>query len=92
VLLKRRNTMSEENIVCTNELTIRFDQMEDGTVHWSVIPDERTWNARDLSLIDLAEHGINGAGYILYRLDFPDRPFLPVPHRKMCPIRFIRRK
>jgi hypothetical protein len=35
--------MSNENIVCSHELVVRFDQFEDGTVSWIVqaYPDSR---------------------------------------------------
>jgi hypothetical protein len=33
--------MSKEKTICSNELTIRFDQYEDNKVSWSVIPDAR---------------------------------------------------
>ena len=50
--------MSNENVVCVNELVIRFEQMEnENAVNWSVIPDERVLGAKDYSLLDLAELG-----------------------------------
>ena len=49
--------MSNEKIVCANELIIRFEQMEDGTVNWTVIPDEKVHQTQNLNLMDLAECG-----------------------------------
>ena len=49
--------MSKEKIICSNELTIRFDQYEDNKVSWSVVPDDDVWETHTLSLIDLAERG-----------------------------------
>ena len=49
--------MSEEKLVCTNELTIRFEQYDNGQVLWSIVPDEEVWKTKTLSLIDLAECG-----------------------------------
>ena len=49
--------MSDSRVVTSHVLTVRFDQLEDNSVNWSVEPDEqveRTWN---LSLLDLAECG-----------------------------------
>ena len=49
--------MSEEKILCSNYLTIRFDQLEGNRVNWYLIPDEKVNQAESLSLIDLAECG-----------------------------------
>ena len=49
--------MSEENVLCSHELVIRFDQLEGNRVNWYVEPDDEVLRARDLSLIDLAERG-----------------------------------
>ena len=49
--------MSEEKVLCSNELTIRFDQLEDNRVNWYVTPDDAILETQDLSLIDLAESG-----------------------------------
>ena len=49
--------MSEEKVLCSNELIIRFDQHEDNRVTWYVTPDEDVWKTQELSLIDLAECG-----------------------------------
>jgi hypothetical protein len=49
--------MSEEKVLCSNFLTIRFDQHEDNRISWYVTPDERVANSETLSLIDLAECG-----------------------------------
>ena len=38
-------------------LTIRFDQLEDNRVNWYVEPDDKVWETRSLSLIELAESG-----------------------------------
>ena len=47
--------MSEEKVLCSHELVIRFDQLENNQVNWYVIPDEKVLNTQSLSLIDLAE-------------------------------------
>lgn len=47
--------MSEENVVYAHELLIRFEQLEDGTIHWYLMPDEATWRTKNMSLIDMAE-------------------------------------
>ena len=49
--------MSNEKVLCSNYLTIRFDQLEDNRIDWYVIPDEKVKNSEALSLIDLAECG-----------------------------------
>lgn len=49
--------MSEEKVLCSHELVIRFDQLEGNRVNWYVTPDDAVWNTRNLSLIDLVECG-----------------------------------
>ena len=49
--------MSSEKVLCSNELTIRFDQLEGNRVNWYITPDDDVWENRGLSLIDLAECG-----------------------------------
>jgi hypothetical protein len=49
--------MSNERVVCSNVLTIRFDQLEDNRVNWYVEPDDKVLDTQSLSLIDLAECG-----------------------------------
>ena len=49
--------MSEERVVCSHHLSIRFEQLEGNRVNWYVAPDDEVLRARDLSLIDLAERG-----------------------------------
>ena len=49
--------MSEEKVLCSHQLVIRFDQLEDNRVNWYVNPDDKIWDTRELSLIDLAECG-----------------------------------
>jgi len=49
--------MSEERVVCSHHLSIRFEQLEGNRVNWYVEPDVEVLSARDLSLIDLAERG-----------------------------------
>jgi hypothetical protein len=53
--LKRRKTVSEEKVLCSNSLTIRFDQLEDNRVNWYIEPDEIIRDTQALSLIELAE-------------------------------------
>jgi hypothetical protein len=53
--LKRRITMNDEKVLCSNVLTIRFDQLEDNRVNWYVEPDDKVWETQSLSLIELAE-------------------------------------
>ncbi len=52
---KRRNLIRNEKVFCRNQLTIRFDQLEDGTVNYYVLPDQKIYATRDLSLMDMAE-------------------------------------
>ena len=49
--------MSEEKVLCSHELVIRFDQHEGNRVTWHVTPDEQIHETRSLSMIDLAECG-----------------------------------
>jgi len=49
--------MSEEKVLCSNVLTIRFDQMEGNRVNWYVEPDDEVLGTQTSSLIDLAERG-----------------------------------
>ena len=49
--------MSEEKVLCSNVLTIRFDQLEDNRVNWYVEPDETISETQALSLFELAECG-----------------------------------
>ena len=49
--------MSEERVLCSHHLVIRFDQLEDNRVCWYLTPDAEAWKTRSLSLIDLAECG-----------------------------------
>lgn len=46
---------SEEVVVCAHEITVRFEQMEDGRVRYTVVPDDTIWRTRELSLVDMAE-------------------------------------
>ena len=49
--------MSEEKVLCSNHLTIRFDQLEGNRINWFLTPDEKVGRTEALSLIDLAERG-----------------------------------
>ena len=49
--------MSDEKVLCSNYLTIRFDQLDGNRVNWYIIPDEKVKQTESLSLIDLAECG-----------------------------------
>ena len=49
--------MSNENIVCSHELVIRFDQLEDNTVNWIVQADAAIENTMHASLDELAKSG-----------------------------------
>ena len=49
--------MSEEKVLCSNVLTIRFDQHEDNRVTWHINPDDKVWDTQTLSLTELAECG-----------------------------------
>ncbi len=49
--------MSNENIVCSHELVIRFEQLEDGMVNWFVHADEKIENTSHASLDELASAG-----------------------------------
>ncbi len=47
--------MSDEKVLCSHVLTIRFDQLEGNRVNWYIEPDEQVREDQSLSLIDLAE-------------------------------------
>ena len=47
--------MSNEEVLCSHQLVIRFDQHEGNRVTWYVTPDEAVCQTQTLSLIDLAE-------------------------------------
>lgn len=50
--------MSNQKVVCVNEVTIRFEQLEnENSVNWHIIPDDKVEMTRDMSLMDLAECG-----------------------------------
>ncbi len=49
--------MSKEKVLCSNVLTIRFDQMEGNRVNWYVEPDDEVLETQTSSLIHLAERG-----------------------------------
>jgi hypothetical protein len=52
---KEEKVMSEEKVLCSHELVIRFDQLEGNRVNWYVLPDDTIRETIELSLIDLAE-------------------------------------
>jgi hypothetical protein len=47
--------MSEDKVLCSHEVTIRFDQYDGNRVKWRVIPDADVLETIEMSLIDLAE-------------------------------------
>lgn len=49
--------MSEEKVLCSHVLTIRFDQLEDNRVNWYIEPDALVATTERFGLIDLAECG-----------------------------------
>jgi len=49
--------MSNENIVCSHELVVRLDQLEDGTVNWLVQPDAPIADTSHASFDELARAG-----------------------------------
>ena len=49
--------MNDEKVLCSNVLTIRFDQLEGNRVNWYVEPDDEVLETQTSSLIDLAERG-----------------------------------
>ncbi|MGK2927238.1 MAG: hypothetical protein ACSLE2_16600 [Lysobacterales bacterium] len=49
--------MSNENVVSSHHLVVRFDQLEDGTVTWYATPDEQIGQTRALGLARMAECG-----------------------------------
>jgi hypothetical protein len=50
--------MSNQKVVCVNELTIRIEQLENvNAVNWTIIPDKIGGLTKDISLMDLAEYG-----------------------------------
>ena len=49
--------MSDEKVLCSHTLTIRFDQFENGQIDWFIEPDEKVANLGSLSPIELAIFG-----------------------------------
>ncbi|MDX2427891.1 MAG: hypothetical protein QNK22_04305 [Xanthomonadales bacterium] len=49
--------MSNENIVCSHELVVRFDQLDDGTVNWLVQADAAIENTNHASFDELVKSG-----------------------------------
>ena len=49
--------MSEETVVRSHAVTIRFDEHEDGGIAWRVDADEIIDRTKSLSLVELAECG-----------------------------------
>ena len=49
--------MSDKDIVCTHELTVRIEQMEDGSVNWFVQPDEQVRKTGEAGFNELAGSG-----------------------------------
>jgi len=47
--------MSEEKVLCSHELVIRFDQHEGNRITWYVTPDQKVWDTRDCSMIELVD-------------------------------------
>jgi len=49
--------MSEEKVLCSHELVIRFEQLEGNRITWYIEPDKKVCDTQGLSLVDLAECG-----------------------------------
>ena len=49
--------MSDKDIVCTHELTVRFDQLEDGSLNWLIQPDASVENTSNASFDEMAAAG-----------------------------------
>ena len=49
--------MNDSKVLFTHSLHISFHQLEDGSINWSVVPDEVLENTLHLSTIDLVERG-----------------------------------
>ena len=49
--------MSNEDIVCSHQLVITFDQLEDGTVNWIVQADAAIENTNHASFDEIAKSG-----------------------------------
>ena len=47
--------MSNEKVLCSHELVIRFDQHEGNRITWYAVPDDNIRDTQELSLTDLAE-------------------------------------
>ena len=47
--------MREDKVLCSHELTIRFDQYDGNRVRWHIIPDTNVQETLEMSLVDLAE-------------------------------------
>ena len=52
-----KSVFSEEDILCSHQLLIRFDQMADGTVAWRVIPDDVIAQTRAIGSVCMAAEG-----------------------------------
>ena len=57
-VLKRRNIMSNNEVVYSSELQIRFDQHSDGGVTWYVNPDKSVSDTYERSHEELAAAGV----------------------------------
>jgi hypothetical protein len=55
--MQRETTMSDEKVLCSHVLTIRFDQLEGNRVNWYLEPDEQVSATDTLDMVDLAECG-----------------------------------
>lgn len=49
--------MTDERVLCSHALTIRFEQLENNHINWYIEPDDQVANTGSLSLIELAECG-----------------------------------
>jgi len=49
--------MNDKKPVCSHELTVRYEQFEDGSIQYHLLPDQNVRETHPASLITLAEHG-----------------------------------
>ena len=47
--------MNDQNVVCTHELTVRFEQFEDGSLQYYILPGQSVLDTDHASLVSLAE-------------------------------------
>ena len=49
--------MNDKKVVYTHELTVRYEQFEDGSIQYYILPDQNVLDTHSASLVTLAEYG-----------------------------------